>query len=287
MARFPGVQACGHWRPTERAIRLESHRNPGLELVSIATGGRRWQVGGVVEDVPPGSLFFTLPWQDHGSAEPWEPGSDLSWIVLQLAGGEADWRFHRDLGLHTTPAEDQRLRYVFSITRHSHPAGPLVPRLLPEVVDGIEGLETAAGSASPLLLRGLITALVAAAAAAVSAGSAQATDPNQVRVRQWIAAITADPTHDDSLEAMAAACGLGRTRFAELVQTATGDSPIRYRNRQRIAKARRMLSASSRDITTIAIACGFSSSQYFARVFRSFTGMEPSAWREGRLSHLE
>jgi AraC family L-rhamnose operon regulatory protein RhaS len=281
MARFPGVQACGHWRPTDRAIRLESHRNPGLELVSIATGGRRWQVGGVVEDVPPGSLFFTLPWQDHGSAEPWEPGSDLSWIVLQITGGEADWRFHRDLGLHTSPAEDARLRRAFSISRHSHPAGPLVARLLPEAVDRIKA--TDAGTANPLLLRGLITALVAAAADAVSAGAAQAADdPNLVRVRAWISAITADPTHDDSLEAMAASCGLGRTRFAELVQTATGDSPIRYRNRQRVAMASRLLSTSRRDITTIAIACGFSSSQYFARVFRSFTGMEPSAWRDRR-----
>jgi AraC-like DNA-binding protein len=78
---------------------------------------------------------------------------------------------------------------------------------------------------------------------------------------------------------MAAACGLARTRFAELVREVTGETPIRLLNRARVRRARQLLVRTDRSITEIAHACGFASSQYFATVFRQFTGRAPASAR--------
>ena len=46
---------------------LPLHRNVGMEVVYVSEGRPRWIVDGRAENVPAGSVFFTLPWQAHGS----------------------------------------------------------------------------------------------------------------------------------------------------------------------------------------------------------------------------
>ena len=75
-----------------------------------------------------------------------------------------------------------------------------------------------------------------------------------------------------SLDAMSRTAGLGRTRLSQLIKERTGDSPIIYLNRLRIRKAQELLRETRQSITEIAFACGFQSSQYFARTFKQLTG---------------
>jgi len=70
-------------------------------------------------------------------------------------------------------------------------------------------------------------------------------------------------------------------RLSDLIRKLTAYSPMAYLTRLRIARARALLRASEASITEIAISCGFSSSQYFANVFRRCVGQTPSAYREG------
>ena len=66
--------------------------------------------------------------------------------------------------------------------------------------------------------------------------------------------------------------GLGRTRLSQLIKERTGDSPIIHLNRLRIRKAQELLRHTGQSVTEIAFACGFQSSQYFARTFKQLTG---------------
>jgi len=58
-----------------------------------------------------------------------------------------------------------------------------------------------------------------------------------------------------------------------------GISPKAYHEQLRINEARRLLTASTLDITAIAYELGFSSSQHFAVRFRALVGCPPSAYR--------
>jgi AraC-like DNA-binding protein len=53
-----------------------------------------------------------------------------------------------------------------------------------------------------------------------------------------------------------------------------------YLQQVRVEKAKRLLTDSKKNITDIAMDCGFASSAYFSNVFRGLTGCAPRDWRE-------
>jgi AraC-like DNA-binding protein len=86
-----------------------------------------------------------------------------------------------------------------------------------------------------------------------------------------------------TLDSMAEQCGLGRTRFTHYCCELTNRSPLEYLNNCRIEQACRLLENDSKQsVTDIAFSCGFTSSQYFATVFRRFTETSPQAYRKAK-----
>lgn len=86
------------------------------------------------------------------------------------------------------------------------------------------------------------------------------------------------------MSALAEHLGLSRARMFEVFKETTGLTPNDYLLRQRIERAKERLTQTSQPITEIALGVGFSSSQYFANVFRRYTGMTPLAHRK-RATH--
>ena len=60
---------------------LTPHKNRGMEITYIEKGMLEWMVEGIPENVESGSIYFTLPWQVHGSVNPREPENTI-WHVL-------------------------------------------------------------------------------------------------------------------------------------------------------------------------------------------------------------
>jgi AraC-like DNA-binding protein len=57
-------------------------------------------------------------------------------------------------------------------------------------------------------------------------------------------------------------------------------TPAEYLTRLRMKKAKQLLKISKKSITEIAFDLGFSSSQYFATVFKKVTGITPRFYRK-------
>ena len=80
---------------------------------------------------------------------------------------------------------------------------------------------------------------------------------------------------------MAAECGLGKTSFMDNFKRVTNMTPFYYLNYIRVKKGRKLLETDhTMSILEVALECGFSSSQYFASIFKRFTGMTPSEIRK-------
>jgi AraC family transcriptional regulator len=84
------------------------------------------------------------------------------------------------------------------------------------------------------------------------------------------------------LDAVASNVGLSPAGLRARFKAETGYTLHEYLIHRRVEEAHRRLSSTEEDITNIAHKLGFSSSQYFATVFRRETGMTPG---EYRLSH--
>jgi AraC-like DNA-binding protein len=79
-----------------------------------------------------------------------------------------------------------------------------------------------------------------------------------------------------SVPDLARQAGLSTPRFKARFKEEAGVPPAEYVLRARIEKARKRLASGSGSVTQVAYGLGFSSSQYFATVFKRFTGKTPS-----------
>ena len=78
-------------------------------------------------------------------------------------------------------------------------------------------------------------------------------------------------------------CGIKRFAFSRGFHLAFGLTFREYVLRTRIGEARRLLADGEHSVTDVAFATGFTDGSYFARMFRRYTGVLPSQYRDGAL----
>ncbi|MEC0370116.1 AraC family transcriptional regulator [Paenibacillus chibensis] len=83
-----------------------------------------------------------------------------------------------------------------------------------------------------------------------------------------------------TLEEIAAAGSVCRSRCCDLFSSYLGQTPNAYLTRYRIQKSCEMLQETDRTISEIAMSCGFQSSSYFSYVFRKELGLTPQNYRK-------
>ena len=106
-------------------------------------------------------------------------------------------------------------------------------------------------------------------------------------VRQTMATIHeryAEPlTRDD----LAQRLGVSERHLNRCFQQEMGLPPMTYLNRYRVKCAKELLEQGDHSVTEVALAVGFSDSNYFGRVFRQEVGVSPGAYQRGdRSSHV-
>jgi AraC family transcriptional regulator len=100
------------------------------------------------------------------------------------------------------------------------------------------------------------------------------------QLRRAVEYLAARLDADVRLADVAAEVGLSPFHFARAFRVSMGEPPHRHHLRLRIENARRLLATTSRPVIDIALECGFSAPQAFARAFRRLTGSSPSEYRQ-------
>lgn len=264
---------CGHWKATKRHRVLALHQNAGLELVYVRNGSVAWDYNGHEVKVEAGCISFTWPWQWHGAANELVPASEIFWLILPLephGRRRIRPRLHGALGL--LPGEARALANALERQKKPViPASPLIKRLFPDIVESLLNSQRRL----TFLSRALILAMLAEFRSGAGSGLAAPPSPSKTTVRNFLCQLEQRLDMAWSLEGMASACGMGRTHFCRWVKELTGDTPVQYLNRLRVARARELLESGRMSPTEAGFACGFQSSQYFATVFRMYTGLAP------------
>jgi transcriptional regulator GlxA family with amidase domain len=82
------------------------------------------------------------------------------------------------------------------------------------------------------------------------------------------------------LEDPARRVGMSVRNFVRRFKQATGDSPLAYLQKLRIAAAKRMLESNHRTMQEISDAVGYQDIAFFRSLFQRHTGVSPSAYRD-------
>ncbi len=99
------------------------------------------------------------------------------------------------------------------------------------------------------------------------------------QLRRATEAMTSLSDDDLSLKVLASHCGLSVSYFVRAFKSTTGDSPHRWILRHRTECSKAMLAHGGATFVEIAIGCGFAGQSHFTRIFKSFVGVTPAAWR--------
>jgi AraC-like DNA-binding protein len=99
------------------------------------------------------------------------------------------------------------------------------------------------------------------------------------QIRRASDRIEADLASDLSITALSRECGLSASHFARAFRVSLGMAPHQWIVKQRIARAKQLMSDSDESLVEIALICGFVDQSHLCRVFLRETGTSPAQWR--------
>jgi AraC-like DNA-binding protein len=263
---LPELPHVGWTRPrSARVAGLGPHRHVGWELCWLRRGTLDWWAGQHVHSVPAGHCYITQPGEEHGGAHSLLQPCDLFWLELRPQRGRLP-------GLpagETAALLDGLAGLPHRVFPGDAALGGLWQRLLDEHARPGPHAATAARSALHALVVTVLRCSARHAATAPSPAIAAAMERAVASLDRGVA-----------VAEMAHAAGLSPSRFHARFCAEVGETPADFLRRRRIDHAKHLLATTGREVTDIALALGFPSSQYFATVFRRYSGMTPRAFRE-------
>ena len=212
---------------------------------------------------------MTFPNEMHGSGSSPLSRGRLYWMLISVPSG-------RERFLNLSPREGQELvGGLLNIPYRHFKGGPRLKQHLENIFkvhDDRNATLREAGLKNHML-RFLLDVLERAERHARTVIS-----PAIARVQQYIG----ERIFEESTQIweLAQVAGLSESRFKARFKTETGMSPGSYISVLKIEKAKELLKRNDESVTEIAFRLGFSSSQYFATVFKRLTTMTPQDWRE-------
>jgi AraC family transcriptional regulator len=81
------------------------------------------------------------------------------------------------------------------------------------------------------------------------------------------------------IDALAQVVSLSPSYFCRAFKESFGETPHAYIIKQRVARARTLMTTTSESLSQIALACGLADQAHLCHCFRRITGMTPAAWR--------
>ncbi|MBN1675000.1 MAG: helix-turn-helix transcriptional regulator [Kiritimatiellae bacterium] len=270
------------WTHRKRGKSLHRHTNPGLEITLVLRGRMTIRIEGEDECAWYGGGYFTLPWEVHEGSRALQPPNEVLTLLLALdrpyAEPADEIGFSRGFGFDARETKAFS-RAILGAKRHTFRAGPGFATLMHLLFEELRESRPHRDSLVKELAAACLAAFVRSLESTPARSAATQDGYSSFRVKRLIEELNAGYLEDWNLERMLANTGLKRSRLLRTFREITGDSPTVYLNRLRVDHAKGLLSTSDRSVTDIALASGFSSSQYFAGVFKAFTGTTAKGWR--------
>ncbi len=101
----------------------------------------------------------------------------------------------------------------------------------------------------------------------------------QIRMQKMIGFIQEHYAEDVSLQDIANSASISRSEASRCFQSYLNTSPVSYLLKYRVERSMQLLRDNNLTVEAVALECGFSSSAYFCKLFRSHTGMTPKQYR--------
>ena len=290
--RIPGVHCLGQYHYTAAEPALPLHHHQGcVEISFLAKGCQVYRIGGKTYYVRGGEQYVALPDEPHDTgSEPEEKGV-LYWLILDVAN-------YPDNFLFLNPEMSRKLvDDLCHLASHHFPAMPesqvsldkafaqLRAIRTPDERKGIfrdwRGASKAKKNDDVLPLLEVASHLTTYVLQTLRA-SRENTREVSPAIRSSLEFMAQHQNEWLDVGAVAGHVHLSESHFKIRFREEVGLPPAEYMLRRKVDIAKELLSRPEHHITDVAYQLGFSSSQYFATVFRRYTKLTPSEYLQGR-----
>jgi len=260
-----GIQRDKRTNP-RHAPTIPMHAHEGsVEINFLAEGTQRYRIGETNYLFKPRTVYIVEPGLRHGSADFLKEKSLTYYLVIKTANGK------NFLGYDTVTSKRLH-KMICGIGTAVFPATQDIAGLF-------ESLHRTCEKAAPhsdFHIRSLVTELI------LESARAAASPPQE----PWSTLVNAslkkmrEAEGPVNVKDLARSAGLSYSRFNHRFREETGESPRAHLLRFQIEKAETLLVKTSGNVTDIALACGFPSTNQFISQFKKFTGTTPGVFQK-------
>ncbi len=261
---LPEVPVVGVYIQIIAADRLDIHQHKGIfEAVYMVRGQQFFTIGDKDYRLKGNDVFITAPDVLHGSGSHIMEKAFFYWLQLRM------------------PSEGQS---ILCLDAQSSAAlctalcNIKINRFVgtKKIAENFEEIFKLYYSDAPLRTIAISNLLVDILLNLLNCANLQRKSLISHDIQAAISLIENNPTQFLTVEEMAETSGLSVSRFKCKFKRQTGLPPGEYQLRGKIDFADNLLKTTNKTITQIAYDCGFSSSQYFATVYKRFTHSTPN-----------
>ena len=285
---LPGLLSVGYWNAEHKQDwGLDWHRNEGLELSFLRSGSLEFATASHSQTLLPHDMTICGPWQLHRVGFPFVDTGTLMWLILDQKIHSADQQWSWPSWIVLTKQDlDELTRLLLYNSQPVCSANRKIvncwEQLFRAVQDGQDEsrFSRIAVTVNELLL--LLLMFLRDNEQETKNDAVSTLPPSLHTVKLFCEDLKNIPyllEQEWSVKKMAKLCRMSESHFTHCCRKLTNKSPSHFLNHCRIQHALSIMERDpQRPITDIALGCGFSTSQYFATVFKKITGRTPSSY---------
>ena len=261
---FPEVPVFGHYQYCAARPGLATHTHPKtVEICYLERGYQIYRAVGREYHLVGGDVFVTAPGEPHDTAGHPEDRGVLYWLNLRIPklGGS----------LLILPAAESALLTgsLCTLPERQFAGRPVLKRIFTSIFDLYDQAENAFRRVA------LANQLVRCILEVIYCAHRHEGLHCSPLIATMVERVKSCPEADYSLADLAREAGLSLSRFKAKFKAQMGVAPHEFILRCKMDAAKGLLASEGRSVTDTAMHLGFSSSQYFATVFKRFTQQTP------------
>ncbi|MFT4156289.1 AraC family transcriptional regulator [Parafilimonas sp.] len=274
---FQNVVVLGKYNYTQAKEQLPLHTHRSMmEICFCSKGEQEYEVNENVYKIKGGDLFVTYPGEPHGTGKFPEEKGELYWIIIRINKKNTPTQFLRFEGELAEEWQNQLLQLPRLFKGNSQ-LKPMLEKIINFKIDKKNLFSLI--SMQHLIAGYLLEVINCSKKEIVYKQSGKI-----VKVNNFLEAHLDEPV---SVPELARVAGLSVSRFKSWFKQETGTTPLDYALKYKITKAKKLLKKTKASVTSIAFETGFPNSQYFATVFKKFTGFSPTAYKTHIVDSLD
>ena len=261
---FPEVPVFGHYQYCAARPGLTTHAHPKtVEICYLERGYQTYRALGREYHLVGGDVFVTAPDEPHDTGGHPEDRGVLYWLNLRIPkpGGS----------LLMLPAAESALltERLCSLPERQFAGRPVLKQIFKSIFDLYDQPKNAFQRVA------LANQLVRCILEVIYSANRHRGMHCSPLIAAIVERIKSRPELDYALADLAGEAGLSLSRFKTKFKAQMGVAPHEFILRCKMDAAKGMLAVEGRSVTETAMRLGFSSSQYFATVFKRFTQQTP------------